>query len=260
MSLAISASGMNAQQNIIDARSNNMANMNTTSFKADMVFTSDLQYQAKSFAGAVSSDSGTIAAVSAEFGLGTVVKSVQKSFAQGALNPTPGARLNLALDGPGFFQITLADGTIAYTRDGQFSTSPTGEIVTVEGFVVNPGIVIPDNAMDLTIGKDGQVQVLIDDQPEVLGRIELVDFINPGALRPIGGNLYLQSDASGEPVAGFPATSGFAAVNQYFIEQSNVDAIQEMVELIKAQRAFEYNAKTMKISEEILRDGVNAKA
>jgi flagellar basal-body rod protein FlgG len=260
MSLAISATGMNAQQNIVDARSNNVANMNSTAFKAGMVFTSELPYQTKSFAGAVSSDAGTVAAIPAMFGLGTVVKSVQKSFSQGSLVTTPGARLNLALDGPGFFQVTLADGTIAYTRDGEFSTSPTGEIVTADGFVVNPGIIIPDNAIDLTITKDGQVQVLVDDQPQILGRIELVNFISPGALRPIGGNLYLPSDASGDPVAGFPATTGFASVNQDFLEQSNVDAIQEMVELIKAQRAFEYNAKTMKTAEEILRDGVNAKA
>ncbi len=259
MSLSIAASGMSAQQAIVDLRSNNISNLNTTSYKLDMGFTKELGYQSKSFAGSVTSDAGTMSSLPAMFGLGTAVKNIQKSFSQGSLNPTPGARLNIALDGPGFLQVTLGDGSIAYTRDGQLSTSDTGQIVTADGFVVSPGIVVPDNAIDLTISKDGQVQVLIDEQPEILGRLELVNFISPSALRPIGGNLYLQSAASGEPVAGFAGTSGFASINQYFLEQSNVDPVQEMVELIKAQRAFEYNAKAMKTSEEILRDGVNAK-
>lgn len=259
IALYVAATGMNVQQSIIDSKANNVANINTTAFKADMISAGDLEYQRKKMVGAVNSDSGTTTATQIQFGLGANVKGTQKSFEQGPLESTPGQSLNLALDGIGFFQITMPDGSTAYTRDGSFQRSSTGEIVTSDGNPLVPGFVIPDGLVELTITKDGQIQGILNKVATNLGQIELVRFLSPGALKPIGNNMYVETDGSGAPIAGLPNADGFSGINQYFLEGSNVDPVRELVELVKAQRAFDMNSKMMRAAEETLKEATNAK-
>lgn len=251
--LSTAATGMEAQQLAVEVISHNLANMNTTAFKRQRAEFQDLLYQTHSQPGAASSDAGTIVPTGVQVGLGVAAGSVYRIAEQGSLMQTDNA-YDVGIAGDGYFRIQLPNGNDAYTRAGNFSLSPTGEIVTAEGYSVAPGIVIPTEARQMSINQQGQVQVLIDGQPEpqVVGQLELITFPNEAGLEQIGDNLLLESAASGAPNAGLPGQPGFGVVRQGFVEASNVDAVTEITALIQAQRAYEMNARVITAADEML--------
>jgi flagellar basal-body rod protein FlgG len=259
-SLYTAATGMSAQQTNVDNISNNIANLSTNSYKRGMVNFEDLMYQSQTIAGANSSNAGTTLPSENQIGLGTKVSSIYKSFEQGSIASTPGVELNVAMDGEGFFQVTLPNGDIAYTRDGAFQKDKDGQIVNSLGYVVVPGITIPDNATNLTITTDGKIQVTVNSVVQEIGQFQLVRFINPAGLRATGGNMYLKTDGSGDPIEGFATDDGYGSVKQFFLEQSNVNSVFEISQLVIAQRAFEFNSKVIQTSEQMAKTVVDAKA
>jgi len=252
-SLSIAATGMMAQQLNVDVISNNIANMSTSGFKRQRAEFQDLLYQNLRRVGTNSSDSGTIVPSGIQVGLGVKTGSVYRVMTQGDMNNT-GNKLDMAIQGRGYFRVQLPSGTDAYTRAGNFQLSPDGQIVTSDGYTVAPGITVPSTATDITISKDGQVQATIPGQtaPQVVGQLELSNFQNEAGLEAQGDNLFIETAASGSPTTGAPASTGFGSIQQGFLETSNVNAVTEISDLITAQRAYEMNAKIITASDEMM--------
>jgi flagellar basal-body rod protein FlgG len=251
--LDIAATGMQAQQTNVEVISNNIANMTTTGYKDERAEFQDLLYQSLRVVGSNSSDQNTIVPSGAEIGLGVKTAGIFPIETQGTLEQT-GNSLDLAIQGNGYFQITLPSGETAYTRDGSFSLAPDGTIVTADGYVVQPGIQVPSNATSVTINSSGQVQVTLDGQtaPQTLGQLEISVFPNNAGLAPQGDNLYLQTAASGDPVSDTPGQPGFGTTEQGFLESSNVNVVSEITNLITAQRAYEMNSQVITAADQML--------
>jgi len=253
------ATGMQAKQLDIDVIANNLANINTTGFKKSRVDFQDLMYQTVRVKGAPHTQENQIP-TGIEVGLGVRPAAVQKLFFQGDAYET-GNPLDVAIEGDGFFQVLLADGTVGYTRDGSFKLDAQGRIVTSDGFPLEPPITVPQDAESITIGQDGTVTAKIagETEPQELGVIELARFINPAGLQSIGRNLYVATVASGEPQLGTPGFDGLGTLAQGFLETSNVQAVEEMVRMISAQRAYEINSKAISVADEMMSIANNMK-
>ena len=252
-SLDIASTGMQAQQTNVEVISNNIANMNTTGYKRQRVEFQDLLYQNLRRVGSTSSDTGTVVPSGAQVGLGVKTAAVYRINEQGNLQQTSN-KFDLAIRGNGFFQVTLPSGDTAYTRDGTLALSPDGTIVTADGYVVQPGITVPRNATDVTINANGEVLATIAGQvaPQNVGQIQLAQFPNNAGLDATGGNLFLQTAASGAAQAGASGSPGFGSVMQGFVETSNVNVVSEMTNLITAQRAYEMNSRVVSASDEMM--------
>ncbi len=250
--LYTAASGMTAQQLNIDVISNNIANVNTTGFKQDRAEFQDLMYQSLNYtAGATSSESCNPTGI--DVGLGVKTSGIQKNYLQGSLKDT-GNSLDIAITGEGFFKITTPNGDTAYTRDGSFKKDSEGSLVSSQGYKLEPDIVIPNNLINISISQDGLVTGAdaTTGATTQLGQITIVNFINPSGLSPLGGNLVLATDCSGDPVEGTPGTNGMGSLQQGMLEGSNVQLVTEMVNLITAQRAYEANSKSITTTDTML--------
>lgn len=258
-SLWISSTGMEAQQLHIDMISNNLANVNTVGFKRSRADFEDLLYQDVKIPGAASSPTTQIP-TGIQIGLGVRPVATQKIFTMGNFQKT-GNTLDLAIEGDGFFQITTPDGSIAYTRDGTFKLNKDGNIVTSDGYLIEPSLTIPSDATSITVSSDGIVSVSRagSSTPEEVGNIELARFINPAGLKAVGRNLFLQTDSSGDSQTGVPGKSGLGTITQGFVEMSNVSVIEEMVNMIVAQRAYELNSKSIQTADDMLQIANNLK-
>ncbi len=252
-SLDIAGTGMQAQATNVEVISNNIANMTTTGFKRRRAEFQDLIYQNLRRVGSNSSDAGSVVPAGAQVGLGVKTAAIYRINEQGNLQQTSNA-FDLAIRGNGFFQVTLPSGETAYTRDGTFALSAEGQVVTADGYVVQPGVTVPANATNVTINASGQVQVTLDGQaaPALVGQVQLAVFPNAAGLDAQGDNLFLATTASGNAVTGTPASPGFGSVLQGFIETSNVNVVSEITNLITAQRAYEMNSKVITTSDQML--------
>ena len=252
-SLDIAATGMLAQQRNVEVVSNNLANMNTTAFQRRRSEFHDLIYQDLRRVGSTSSDAGTIVPTGVQLGLGVKLAAVYRIHEQGNLSATDNT-FDLAMQGKGFFQITLPDGTTAFTRDGTFQLDASGQVVTHDGYTVQPGITIPPNAIDVTINNSGEVLVKLEGQVALsnAGQLQIATFLNDAGLEAVGDNLFKETPASGTPTAGTPGSTGFGTILQGFLETSNVNAVEEISNLISAQRAYEMNSKVIKTSDEMM--------
>jgi flagellar basal-body rod protein FlgG len=250
--LWIAKTGLEAQQTRMAVTANNLANVNTTGFKRSRAVFEDLLYQNNGQAGAQSSEDTQLNS-GLMVGTGVRVVATEKIFNQGNLVQT-GNSMDMAIEGRGFFQVLTPDGSLAYTRDGTFQINADGEIVTAKGYTLEPGITIPEDAQSITIGSDGIVSVLQPGNSSVteLGTIQLADFINPAGLQPIGQNLFLESGSSGSPQTGTPGLSGMGALAQGTLETSNVNTVEELVNMIETQRAYEMNSKAIATAEQML--------
>jgi len=244
--------GLDAQQTEMSVISNNLANVNTTGYKEDRAVFEDLLYQNQAQVGADTSQT-TQSPSGLSIGTGVQVVSTEKEYGQGSLTQT-GNPLDVAIQGQGFFQIQMPDGTLAYTRDGTFQTNAQGQLVNSSGYVVQPGITIPQSAQSVTIGTDGTVTALLPGQstPTQVGQLQLANFINPAGLQPIGQNLLVQSASSGSPQTGTPGVNGLGTVAQGELEGSNVDVVEELVNMIQTQRAYEMNSKAISTVDSML--------
>lgn len=251
--LRTATSGMLAQQLNVEVISNNIANMNTVGFKRQRAEFQDLLYQNVERMGAQSSTQGTVVPTGIQIGAGVKAGSVYRITEQGS--PTrSGNPYDIAIDGKGYFQITMPSGEIAYTRAGNFAVNGEGQLVTEDGYAVEPAITIPQDAIDVSISKSGQVQVTTQGQaaPQVVGQLELATFFNEAGLEAIGDNLLLETAASGAATIGAPNEPGFGHLLQGYTEASNVDAVSEITALIVAQRAYEMNSKVITTADEML--------
>jgi flagellar basal-body rod protein FlgG len=250
-SLFTAATGMHAQQINVDVISNNLANVNTVGFKRSRADFQDLLYQTIRAPGAPAGEGVQVPGI--QVGLGVKPVAVQKLFTQGDFVNT-GNNLDLVIEGDGFFQITRPDGTTAYTRAGAFKLDRDGRIVTSDGHPLEPAITIPEGTVKINISPDGRVSVLQagETAPVEVGTIETARFVNPAGLLAIGKNLFLVTDASGDPAVGVPGTEGRGAINQGFLEMSNVNVVEELANLIIAQRAFELNSRVVQASDEMM--------
>ena len=246
------ATGMLAKQLDMDVIANNLANVNSAGFKKSRVDFQDLMYQTIRTAGSTVAQ-GSKVPTGIQVGLGTRAAAIQKVFSQGDFIQTENP-LDLVIEGDGFFQVLLPDGSTAYTRTGAFKVDSEGRVVTSDGFVMEPELAVPANAVDISIGTDGTVtiQVAGENTPTELGQIQLARFLNPGGLMSIGRNLYKPTAASGDPAAGTPGLEGIGTIAQKFLEMSNVKVVEEMVNMIIAQRAYEVNSKAIQTSDEML--------
>ena len=252
-SLDIAATGMQAQELNVEVISNNIANMTTTAYKRQRAEFQDLIYQDLSRVGSYTSETGTILPAGIQVGLGVQNSAIGRNNEQGNLQQTNNT-FDMALQGAGYFQSQLPTGQIAYTRDGTFSLSPTGQLVTADGYIVLPGITIPSNAVNVNISNAGQVQVLLPNQtqPQTVGQFQLVIFPNQEGLEAMGNNLFEQTAASGVPIPGQPGLPGYATIQQGFLELSNVNVVTEITNLITAQRAYEMNSRVITTSDQML--------
>ncbi len=252
-SLDIAGTGMQAQQTNVEVISNNIANMSTTGFKRRRAEFQDLIYQNMRSVGSNSSDNGTVVPSGAQIGLGVKTAAIYRITEQGTLAQT-GNTLDLAIQGNGYFQVTLPSGETAYTRDGTFALAPDGTIVTADGYPVIPAITVPTNAVSVTVNAAGQVQATISGQtnPQTLGQMQLASFPNEAGLDAQGDNLFLQTGASGTATTGTPGAPGFGNIQQGYVENSNVNVVTEITSLITAQRAYEMNSKVITSSNEML--------
>lgn len=252
-SLDIASTGMQAQQTNVEVISNNIANMNTTGYKRQRVEFQDLLYQNLRRVGSTSSDTGSVVPSGAQVGLGVKTAAVYRIGEQGNLQQTSN-KLDLAISGNGFLQVTLPSGDTAYTRDGTLALSPDGTIVTADGYVVQPGVTIPKNASDVTINANGEVLATLSGQvaQQNVGQLQLAQFPNDAGLEASGGNLLLQTAASGAAQVGIPGAAGFGSLMQGFVETSNVNVVSEMTNLISAQRAYEMNSRVISASDDML--------
>ncbi|MBD3165931.1 flagellar basal-body rod protein FlgG [bacterium] len=250
--LRTAASGMHAQQMNLDTISNNLANVNTTSFKKSRVEFQDLIYQTTQASGSVRR-LGTVVPTELQIGHGVKPVAIEKVHVQGSPTATYND-LDMAIEGDGFFQVRKADDTIAYTRDGSFKRSPDGRIVTSEGYTVYPELILPEDAMRVSISRDGVLSVQLVGATELvdIGRLELARFTNKEGLRSIGQNMYIESEASGPPIVGQAGMEGFGEIHQGYLEASNVNVVEEMVNMITAQRAYEINSKAIKTADEMM--------
>jgi flagellar basal-body rod protein FlgG len=252
-SLSIGATGMLAQQLNVEVISHNIANMNTTAYTRRRVEFQDLLYQNLRRTGSQSADDGSLVPVGVQVGLGVKTAAVYRIATQGNLTLTENS-LDTAINGRGYFQIALPNGETAYTRAGAFQLSEDGTIVTVDGFAIQPNITIPANAIDITVNSSGEVLVKIDGQvaPQNVGQFQLATFANEAGLLAIGENLFLETPASGAPTTGVPASDGFGKMQQGFLETSNVNVVEEITNLITAQRAYEMNSKVIETSDQMM--------
>ena len=251
-SLWISKTGMEAQQTQLDTISNNLANVSTNGYKRAHAVFEDLMYQNLRQAGANSSEQTTLP-TGLQAGLGTRAVATARNFSQGGLQQSSNL-LDVAVRGSGFFEIQMPDGTNGYTRDGAFQVNAQGQLVTNNGYAVQPGITIPANAQSVTIANDGTVSVTLPGQalPQSVGQMQLASFINPAGLEPKGGNIYGETAASGTPNAGTPGQNGLGSLQQGFVETSNVNVVEELVQMIQTQRAYELNSKAIQTSDQML--------
>ncbi len=256
-SLWIAKTGLDAQQTRMSVISNNLANANTTGFKKGRAVFEDLIYQTVRQPGAQSTQDTEL---SSGLMLGSGVRTVatEKLFTQGGMVQTDNA-LDVAIEGRGFFQIQMPDGNTTYTRDGSFQVNRDGQIVTSSGYELQPGLVVPDNAQSITISKDGIVGVQLAGEaaPVEIGQIQLADFINPGGLQAMGQNLLMETAASGAPQVGTPGLNGFGALEQGALEGSNVNTVEELVNMIETQRAYEINSKAVSTADQMLQTATN---
>ncbi len=260
-SLWTAASGMVGQQFNIDTISNNLANVNTTGFKKMRAEFEDLIYQTLLMAGTPATEVSEVP-TGIQVGHGVKVSATQKMFSQGSLQSTEN-KLDLALEGEGFFKIQLYDGTFSYTRDGSFKIDSNRQVVTANGYLLEPPLVLPENfiAESLAISQTGKVTVKVvgEEDPVEVGQIEIYRFINPAGLQSIGGNLFKTTPASGEEIPGMPGIDGMAKTHQGFLEMSNVKIVEEMVNMIVAQRAYEVNSKAIQTSDSMLGTAIGLK-
>ena len=253
--LSIASTGMLAQQTNVEVIANNLANMNTTGFKEQRAEFQDLLYQNIQTPGAQTSDQGTVAPSGIQIGAGVKTAAVYRITTQGDLKST-GNPYDVAIQGPGFFRIQQADGTDAYTRAGNFGLSPQGQLVTQDGYVVQPGIAVPQNTISVSINAQGQVNATVagNSTPQTVGQLELTRFPNEAGLNAVGSNLFLETPGSGAPQAGVPGSSGYGTIQQGFLETSNVNSVDEITSLITAQRAYEMNSKVVTAADQMLQD------
>ena len=251
-SLMSAATGMDAQQLYMDVISNNLSNVNTTGYKRQKMEFQDLMYQALREPGTRNVE-GSLSPAGIEVGLGVKPSSTQRVFEQGDMVKS-GNTLDLAIQGDGFFQVTLPDGSPAYTRDGSFKLSSDGTVVTSSGYLLSPQITVPQGAQNLTISAAGTVSAVLPGQTAStdLGKVELARFVNSAGLRSLGSNLYAESDASGTAILQSPGQEGAGTIQQGYTEASNVQVVQEMVNMITAQRAFEVVSKAITASDDML--------
>ena len=252
-SLNIAATGMLAQQLNVEVISNNIANINTTGFKRQRAEFHDLLYQDLLRPGTASSDTGTVVPSGIQVGLGVKPAATYRVAEQGNIVITDNP-LDMAINGKGYFAVELPSGETAYTRAGAMGRSATGDMVTASGFIVQPGITIPDDAVSVTINAQGEVFANLDGQsaPSSLGQIELATFPNEAGLQAIGNNMLLETQASGSPTLASPGTAGFGAIQQGALETSNVNVVAEITNLITAQRAYEMNSRVIQASDEMM--------
>jgi flagellar basal-body rod protein FlgG len=258
-SLWTSATGMQAQELNIDVISNNLANVNTSGFKKSRAEFQDLLYQMLRPAGAASSENTTVP-TGIQLGHGTRSSAVQKLFSQGDFQNTKN-QLDWAIEGDGFFQIELPNGDTSYSRSGEFKLDADGRIVNPDGFLLLPEISVPTNTVSINVGMDGTVSVIQADDatPVEIGTIQLARFVNPSGLRSLGRNLYSPTEASGDEIVGTPGENGFGTIAQGFLEMSNVSVVDEMVNMITAQRAYEINSKVIQTADDMLQIANNLK-
>jgi flagellar basal-body rod protein FlgG len=251
--LSIAATGMLAQQTNVEVIANNLANMNTTAFKVQRAEFQDLLYQNIERPGAATSDANTMLPSGIQLGVGVRTGAVYRNTEQGNLVST-GNPYDVAIQGGGYYRIQMPDGTDGFTRDGSFNLSPEGQLVTAKGYVVAPGIAIPQGALSVSINAVGQVLATIAGQtaPQTLGQIELARFPNDGGLQALGDNMFRETAASGAPLTGLPGSPGYGTLQQAFLETSNVNAVQEITSLITAQRAYEMNSKVITTADQML--------
>ncbi len=250
--LYISKTGLAAQDKQLSTISNNLANASTVGFKRNRAVFEDLFYQVQRQPGAQSTQDTQLPS-GLQIGTGTRVVATQKQFTEGSMQVT-GQSMDVAIDGRGFFQVLMPNGDIGYTRDGQFQVSDQGEFVNANGQVIQPAITVPQGTQKISIGLDGTVTAKLAGEPEAqnIGQLETVDFINPAGLQANGGNLYLQTAASGDPVAGTPGLDGLGSLKQGSLEGSNVDIVEEMVNMITTQRVYELNSKVVSTADSML--------
>jgi flagellar basal-body rod protein FlgG len=244
--------GLDAQQTQMTVTANNLANVATNGFKKSRAVFDDLLYQNASQVGAATSQT-TLSPTGLQLGTGVRVVSTERTYTQGSLDNT-GNSLDMAIQGRGFFQVLQPDGTMAYTRDGSFQLNAQGQLVNSSGYALQPAITIPTGAQSVTIGADGVVSVLVpgNSTPTTVGTIQLADFINPAGLQTMGGNLAVESAASGSPTTGNPGLNGLGTVVQGSVEASNVNVVEEMVNMIETQRAYEMNSKAVQTTDQML--------
>ncbi len=250
--LWISKTGLDAQQTRLSVISNNLANVNTTGFKRDQAVFEDLIYQNLRQSGGQSSQNTRLPS-GKNLGTGVRIVATEKLHTQGNLVQT-GNPLDMAIQGRGFFQILRTDGTLAYTRDGAFQVNEQGQLVNASGFLVQPAITIPANSQSITVGEDGVVSVQVSGAaaPTQVGTVQTVDFINPTGLQPIGGNLFLETGSSGSPQAGTPGLNGLGTLANGAVESSNVNVVEELVNMIETQRAYEMNSRVISTADSML--------
>ncbi|MET0314847.1 MAG: flagellar basal-body rod protein FlgG [Hansschlegelia sp.] len=251
--LYTASTGMAAQEMNVEIISNNIANMRTSGFKRQRAEFQDLLYESLRRVGSSSSDSGTVLPTGVDIGSGVKLVATPRVMSQGTVAGTE-KTYDVAIRGEGFFQVELPDGTTAYTRDGSFELDPNGQLVTADGYTVQPSITVPANALTVTINSVGQVEATVQGQtaPQQLGQLQLTRFMNKSGLAAKGDNLFLETDASGTPLQDVPGAEGFGTVLQSYLEQSNVNAVTEISDLIAAQRAYEMNSKVVSSADQML--------
>lgn len=251
--LQIAATGMSAQQMRVEVISNNLANMSTTGYNARRAEFADLHYQQLTRPGTINASDGTLVPTGVQLGLGVRAAAVSVNVAQGSLSAT-GGDLDLAIEGLGYIEVTLPSGQSAYSRDGALKRSADGLIVTSDGYQVAPGITIPADARSIAINADGEVFAYFTDQvaPQLLGQFTLASFTNEKGLEATGSNLFLETEASGPPTVASPGEDGLGTLRQGFLEDSSVDAVREITDLIEAQRGYELNAKVITAADQML--------
>jgi len=252
-SLSVASTGMMAQQLNVEVISNNVANMTTTGYKRRRPEFQDLLYQSQRRIGAESSDTGTVVPAGVQLGLGVKTAAVYRIHEQGDVLNTEN-KLDLAIQGDGFFIVDMPNGDTAYTRSGNFQLSPDGVIVNADGYEISPGLTVPADTVELTINAEGYVSAKVQGQiaPVSVGQFDLASFVNPAGLEAIGNNFLLETPASGPATIGNPGTDGFGTVLQGFLEGSNVNPVQEITALITAQRAYDLNSKVISASDEMM--------
>ncbi|MCC2681362.1 MAG: hypothetical protein K0S36_926 [Nitrosospira multiformis] len=251
-SLWISKTGLDAQQTQMDVIANNLANVSTNGFKRSRAVFEDLLYQTLRQPGAQSSQQTQLPS-GLQLGTGVRPVATEHVFTQGNLQQTGNSK-DVAIQGQGFFQVLRPDGSTAYTRDGSFQTDFEGQLVTSSGYYVQPAITIPPNAQSITVGRDGIVSVTTQDSttPVQVGNLQLATFVNPAGLQSVGENLYVETASSGTPNVTNPGTDGAGLLNQGYVETSNVNVVEELVNMIQTQRAYEINSKSVQTSDQML--------
>jgi flagellar basal-body rod protein FlgG len=250
--LAIAATGMSAQQTNVEVIANNIANINTTAFKRARAEFSDLIYQSERAEGVPNRGGEDVVPEGAQLGLGVRTVGIRNLHMQGPLAQTSNP-LDVAINGRGWFQVSGPGGETLYTRAGSFNKSATGQLVTGDGYTVDPAISFPNDTTEIVINQSGEVYARVASQsaPQLLGQVSLVDFANDSGLQPLGNNLYRETNASGQPISGVAGDPGFGTMHQGYLEQSNVDPVKEITELISAQRAYEMNSKVIQAADEM---------